>query len=567
MGIRGSRPVIAGDAEKSRLGLHVGAGASLVLLVAVVYGRAVHHEFVFDDWHLVVGNEVVTAPLSQIGDVIEHRLGGVSYRPVRMISYMVDYQLAGGIDAFVFHLTNLVYHGVAVLLLYALAWLTLDGVGSQAARSAAALFAAALFAVHPLGSEAVAYVSGRRDVLAGLFLLIGLIGWWLFCAELRKARLGVLRAGFALVLALLGAGLAVGAKENAMVFPALAGLLFVVSARRGDRPGGSSWVPAAALLVAALLLWGVVDRFYLDRVEEAWARLSGPPLAPQPALSLSVLGQYGWLALWPASLSADYRPPAWDLPVVALDSASLLSGVALIGVLLAGGLLVWRGRVAGVGLLWFPLSLLPVAQIVPYGEIVAEHNAYIGLAGLALAAGEGFAFVLPRAPRAAAAVALGLVLLLGVRAHARTADWADDETLWAETLEARPSSVRAKQNLATAYARRGQLPRARELLQTAYRESPDEPVVVAALATVEIRLGNEGEALELAERAATLDPSSDRLAFLGWVQLSTGADATAKKTFRRALAMNPRDPEARRGLAQLRLRAQQREHLRHGRSR
>lgn len=524
-------------------------------LVVAVYGGSLDHEFVFDDWHLVVGNGVVKWPLSAAMDVFEHRPGGVSYRPVRMISYMVDHAIGGGLDARVFHRSNLIYHAIAALLLYVLAVRTIG-------RAAPAVFAAAVFAVHPLGSEAVAYVSGRRDLLAGLFALGGLVSWWSFC----EAKTAVGRVSW-LALTIAGAGIALGAKENAAVFPALALLLFVVHQRRQPEPrlgSPSSWV---ALLAGALALWVVVDWFYLDRVWEALARLRGEPLAPQPALTLTVLGQYAWLSVWPVHLLADYRPPGWPLPTAPLDAVSILSGVVLLATAALGVALAWRGRIAGAGLLWFSIALLPVAQIVPYGEIVAEHNAYLPLAGLALALGDAVAGLMERRTWPTAVACALLVALLGARAQARTADWVDDETLWTVTLEQVPESVRSKHNLATAFARRGRLERARALLEEAAARTPPDPDVLETLATVVGRLGDDAGALEIAERAVRIDPSGDRLTFLGMVQVANGAEAAAQKTFRRALKKDPRQREAREGLRQIQERRRQRRHLRHGSSR
>ena len=399
----------------SLFGRHAVAGLGLVALVVVVYGGSVSHEFVFDDWELVVGNGVVTWPLSRAMDVFEHRPGGVSYRPVRMISYMVDHWLGDGVNARVFHASNLAYHAIATLLLYALAVRTIGKVGP-------ALFAAALFAIHPLGSEAVVYVSGRRDLLSGMFALLGLLSWWSFCEAgfVTQGRGLALRRAGALLVTIVAAGLALGAKENAAVFPALALLLFVVQSRRHPEAGGVAVGTWAGLALAAIALYVVVDRFYLERVYEALARLQGDPLGPQPALSLNVLGRYGLLSVWPVHLYADYRPPGWPLPVSGFDSASVATLLLLAVTVALGAWLAWRGRIAGAGLLWFPVALLPVLQIVPYREVVAEHNAYLPLAGLALAAGDGAA-VLARRVAAKRSARRGVVARSsrreGTRAH------------------------------------------------------------------------------------------------------------------------------------------------------
>src|SRR5262249_55502729 len=144
-------------------------------------------------------------------------------------------------------------------------------------------------------------------------------------------------------------------------------------------------VPVAVLgLVAASAVGGLLV-LYRARIEPTLARIAAGPLAPQPALSLTVIGHYLLLAVWPSRLVADYRVGAFGLPSTPIDGRSLVSGAVLVGVLAAGIVLLWRGRTAGVGLLWFLVALLPVAQFVPYGEVVAEHNAYLPLAGVGLA--------------------------------------------------------------------------------------------------------------------------------------------------------------------------------------
>ena len=156
---------------------HSGACLLLLGLVWVVYGSTLNHEFVFDDWSLVVENPVVRQSPAQMFEVLSretNEANGITYRPVRMASYMIDHRIAGGFDPGVFHAANLIYHAAAAMMVYALAWLTIGSFSG-------ALLAAAFFAVHPLGSEAVAYVSGRRDLLSGLFCLTALVAWWRLC--------------------------------------------------------------------------------------------------------------------------------------------------------------------------------------------------------------------------------------------------------------------------------------------------------------------------------------------------------------------------------------------------
>jgi len=521
---------------------HAGAVLVLAALVAASYGGTIGHGFVFDDWHLVVENPVVRWPLARAPELLDFGAGGISYRPLRMLSYMVDYRV-GGLEPAAFHASNLTYHLAATLALYALAFATIGSLGG-------ALFAAALFAVHPLGSEAVAYVSGRRDLLLALFSLLALLCWWgtLDAAASMPKRIATS------LLASLFAALALAAKENAAVVPLLGALLVVVRRRRDGIATSVGRAGGIALVLATVVLVIVARELYLERIYEAFERLGGAALAPQPALTLQVLARYGGLAVWPIDLRADYRPPGWPLPESPFDASSVVAALGLAAVVAGGVWLAWRGHIAGAGLLWFVAALLPVAQIVPYGEIVAEHNAYLPLAGLSLAAGEGADALARRRPRFAIAVCAIIVVLLGVRAHARSSDWSDDETLWAATIESVPRSARARQNLGVSLARRGRLEAARGALEDSLELAPREVEVMHALATISGRLGETERAQRLARRAVQVRKDAGTLTFLGWVYLAEGSPRAAEKTFRAALRLDRKNREARRGLEEIRFR-------------
>jgi tetratricopeptide (TPR) repeat protein len=528
---------------------HVGAALGLVLLVAAVYGASVGHEFVFDDHLLVVGNPVVRLPLEQAGDVFLGAGEGIAYRPLRMVSYLVDHHLAGGLDPAAFHLSNLLYHAAAVLALYALAWVT---IGS----ALGAFCAAALLAVHPLGSEAVAYVAGRRDVLSTLLVLLALLCW---CGVLRAPRTATRRRGrsaglgFGGWLAAAGmvlfAVLALAAKESAVVLPVLAALVWLAQPRTARRDPASPLLTAIAVCVVVLA--GVGLWLYAGVLGSRFAAVAGQSLAPQPALSLTVLGQYLWLALWPAGLSADYRAYAFTLPTAALDARAVVAGIALLVVALAGTALLLRGAIAGAGLLWFLVALLPVAQIVPYTEVIAEHNAYLALAGLGLAVGQGVAVLARRRQRLALTLAACAILALGARAYVRTQDWRDDVTLWTATIASRPESVRAHYNLGIALLGQGRVLDARGALERAAGLAPDDSDVLVALARLSGRLGEYERAHELAARAVAERRDAQSLTVLGWAQLSRGEAHVAIETFESAIALGA-DVEARQGLARAR---------------
>jgi tetratricopeptide (TPR) repeat protein len=512
------------------------AAVLLVGLIAAVYGVTLGFGLVFDDQILVVENPYVRLPLSSGLDLLRPAGPGIAYRPVRTFSYMVDHAFGGGIRPAVFHASNLIHHAAASLGLFVLARLL---IGS----TAGALGAAAVFAVHPLNSESVAYVSGRRDLLAALLAIVALLCWQAGLPAHDRGRrlLAVLGTVFFAVLA-------VGAKESAIVLPLLA-LLLLVKHHAGAGGVGRSNALAGVLLLAAGLVLVAFWELYgpvLGRTLREWRPQA---LAPQPAFSLRVFGQYLLLSLWPVRLLADYTAHAFPLPQSRFDAPAVVAGLALIALLVGGVALLRRGSAAGVGLLWFVVALLPVAQIVPYREVLAEHNAYLPLAGLALAAGAAIAAGAGSRPRLVLGLTAGVVLAFGVRAHLRALDWRDNLTLWTKTVATAPACIRAQYNLGLAQMARGRFGEARTSLERALALDGNDRDVVVALASLCGRLGDSRRALELARRAAGEHADYQALTMLGWAQLDTGDAAGAVASFETAVGLASDPVEARRGLA------------------
>lgn len=531
---------------------HAAACAVLVTLIVIVYGVSLGHQFVFDDTSLVVDNELVQLPLSRAGELLTGATGGISYRPLRIFSYMVDYRIAGGLDPAVFHASNLVWHVLTTIAVYALACLTVGSLGG-------ALAAASLFAVHPLGSEAVVYVAGRRDLLCTLFVLLALLCW---CRLLGagspgdgRRRAGVARRGALLLGMVAFTALAMAAKEMAVVLPVLA-VLLAVALHRGvrDDDGSRAW-SALGASVAALL--GVGLWLYGGVIASSLAKASDGALAPQPAFSLRVLGRYLRLALWPSDLLADYRSGAFPMPVASIDGTALVAALGLALLVVTGAMLLLRGSIAGAGLLWFVVALLPVAQIVPYGEIVSEHNAYLALVGLALTTGRAVTVVARTRPRAVAAAVAVLVALLGLRSHVRAQDWRDSLTLWRATVATAPHSVRGQFNLGVAMIADGDLLGARAVLDRARALAPDDRDVLITSATLAGRLGDFAAAEAYARRALELVPDARAYTALGWALVSQGEAAAAIESFETAISLGGDPADARRGLARARSRGGQ----------
>jgi protein O-mannosyl-transferase len=364
---------------------------------------------------------------------------GDGYRPLTVLAWRVQWLFGGGSPA-AFHTVSILLHvATSVILLW---------MAAAIMPSAAAVIAAALYAVHPVHVEAIASVVGQSELAVALLVVLS-VG--LYVRARRHGPFGIRRWA---VLASLYA-VACFFKEHAIVLPLLLLLAEVTVLRVGAsrarlaeaRPG---------LLVLAMIGAG----YLVARGRVVIDGISGfRPFIVFESLNLSttdrVLTMIGvapeWLRLllWPARLSTQYSPPA--IEVAQGVSASLVPGLlVLVGVL---GLLIacWRrSPVASFGIAWVIVTLLPSSNFVlPAGFIIAERTLLLPSVGAMIAVGAGLWWlwqrVEARAPLRRTGVAfLGAVLILGIaRSYTRNAVWHDDDRLWRQGVIDAPHSYLA----------------------------------------------------------------------------------------------------------------------------
>jgi len=551
-------------------------------LAGLLYAGSLPNGFVFDDHYLVESNPDFRSieGLTQL-----FRSGGwLTYRPLRTASYAIDYALFGltpsGFRAF-----NILYHALNGVLVFTL-------LRSILGVTRPAFLAALLFIIHPVQTESVAYISGRRDLLSTLFYLTGVYGFVRYRATGGGRWLGL--AGISYYLGLLS-------KEMAVTLPLLClGYDLIRAMPEGGEGGGRPWT---AVREAAQRLWRDHRRLYLAggavlsavvyyfvvlfRVTQRFDPWGGG-LWPTLLTSVTIMGHYLTLLLWPVTLNADYSFNAFPVPSTLLDSRVLTAAAVVGGSWWAIRRTLAAHRWAAFGGLWFFTTLLPVAQIIPHDEIVAEHYLYLPSIGVCLAAAVAADRLLARVrQRRAVAAVVGLVaLLLGVRTVVRTRDWQDDLTLWTKTVRTAPASARARRNLGRLYMIRGRHQEAvgefREALRIAPNDAPTwnnlgvmllelgnldgaEQAFTGALrlqtlpsdvrinlSTVALRRGRtaQAEAYLLAALASQLPPLQRALALnnLGMVRAAQGRPAEAERAFTEAVALEPGDADARRNL-------------------
>ncbi|MBI2883489.1 MAG: tetratricopeptide repeat protein [Candidatus Methylomirabilis oxyfera] len=509
--------------------------AMLILLVAVgvVYANSLDNAFLFDDIETIVElHRPGAGPFQQI----EALLGGrAAYRPVRTASYALDYAISG-LDPWGYHLTNMVLHGLSAICVYVIAT-------TLFASPLSALLAALLFAVHPIQTESVTYLSGRRDVLSGLFVLAGF--YW-FLRYRQSGRLPHL------VLTILLCPLAFFTKESGIILPLLCFGYDVVSritrsepdeevsgvrairaaASAAVREGRWFYLPAGAM--AGALAFYVLF-FVRGTSQQAW---HGGSLEMTLLTMARIFLRYLALLLFPMTLNADYSYNAFPVTTSWIDPEAWLAVAIWGGLGTAWYRLLLRRPPAAFGGLWFLIALLPVSQIVPHHDLMAEHFLYVPSVGFALLVAGLLEPVLNRhrPPAAVAAACILALSVLAVRTVVRNADWHDELTLWRKTVQTAPESARARNNLGAAYLRRGQLSQAEEPLAAAVTIQPDLAVAHSNLGKLFLDRGDLVRAQEELERALAA-PSRDAIPrlWLGAVYLKQGKATEAEAQFRQAL--------------------------------
>lgn len=346
------------------------------------------------------------------------------YLPVAHLSLWLDWRFGGG--PLWPHLVSLLLHAaVAIALIRLLLALRLQPLLAH--------LAGALFALHPALAESVAWVSGRKELLSGLFVLLGLQQCVAFAA----------RPGFGrgALIASLGA-LAMYSKATAMVQPLLAVLVCLLAPVRDRR-----WfvAPVLLLLVTVPALW---HHAHLAAQE-------GTMAAGEPTGRLwqapGALWHYARTVLWPVQLNVLYP----EVLTLQRFRADWLAGLLVLGALLVAVALLWRRpatRAAAAGLAFALVAFLPFNTAFPASAIAAaDRYLYLVLPGVAM----GAAALASRLPRWSGAALLALLLLpLGWRTADRAAAFTTDEALWSSSLAVEPQNAVAHYNLAMELLRR-----------------------------------------------------------------------------------------------------------------
>lgn len=339
------------------------------------------------------------------------------YRPLTVLTWRLQFR-ESGLDPFAFHLGNVLLHGLAVALVFALARRLRCG-------RATATLAAALFACHPVHVEAVAWVVGRAEILCAVFALLALLAW--LPPDGGTQRHARLRS----VAAALLYGLAAISKESALALP----LGFFLLDRLRRIPFAESvrrLAPSAVVAVAIVLIRiRVLGRFAPDVTPDPY--LSAIGFGERLLLAVTVLGRALMAWCFPRGLSVFYDGPTF-LRTLPVALAFLAIGAAALAI-------AWRkGRAAALaGFALFGACVLPFLHLVPIAAIYADRFLYLPSIGLAIATASLLAE--GRKPGTGLlAGALAAIVLAGLTI-ARNPAFHDPIALWLDAADAQPDAA------------------------------------------------------------------------------------------------------------------------------
>jgi tetratricopeptide (TPR) repeat protein len=443
---------------------------------------------------------------------------GDTWIPLAWLSYMLDVS-AFGPEPAGHHLTNIVLHAMNAGVLFAvLARLT-----GAPVRSA---LVAALFAVHPLRVESVAWITERKDVLVALFVFLTVGAYQRWIERPTAGRYGALLACYALALM---------SKPMAVTLPVLLLLLDYWPLGRGSRGPWRLLIEKIPLVVLAGA--SVVVTLALANAEGLLADVH--PFAERAANALVSYPRYLGKMAWPVRLGVYYPfPPPWPLATV-LEAVGVLVAVGVAALVLSR-----RAPYLAVGYAWYLVALLPVIGFAQVGaQGLADRFTYLPMVGVLVAVVWGVADLAraSRAGRVAGGVAAGVALgLLAGQTRAQLAYWRDAETLYAHTLAVTEANCLVHHNLGELQLRRGALDEAIHNFERALAIEPRYAEAAYGLGVAQTMAGRPTEAIVSYRRALTIDPTFARAHNnLGALLLREGARDEALGHFATALHLEP----------------------------
>ena len=534
-------PHVAQTAEGQRL--YLGA---LVVLTLVVFFPVFGHEFLnFDDDILLYENLQITQNQS-VSILFQEKLWSPHYKPLVYLSWLIEYKLFG-LNPTVFHATNLLLHIANVLLVFLCTRTLFARIkwGKKTQRNNYAWLVAALFAIHPMRVESVAWIAERKDVLFAFFFLLGLLSYLKYLgAKLPNKKWLALSA-----LCYLGSILS--KSPGIMMLPILF-ILDYVCRRPISKKLLLEKIPHFAVFLLALVLFGVLftpEKFVVGLVE------GGELVSLQMPSNLSGLSPFltkilviNW-RLWafflhliiPINLAAIYpRLAILEVP------GALIYLMPILTILVAYLIFKWRSTKPFLifSFLFFLIAILPAIALAETGtNTLSDRYTYLPGYGVFLLLALSIRALLDRRPsinRRWWQISGALIVILSIACHFQVRVWKNSETLWTNAIEKYPNNPFAFNGRASHYLETGDIPKAQQDLEHLTQLSPDFHQGFLNLGRVYRMQKQYAKALEMYNRAIALNSEyAEAFVNRGNVYLDLKNLDQAEKDYQRCIEIQP----------------------------
>ncbi|HTL58159.1 MAG TPA: tetratricopeptide repeat protein [Candidatus Limnocylindrales bacterium] len=531
----------------------------LALATFAAFSAVLHNGFIkFDDGFYIVHNPHVASGVTL--DNLRWALGSGyqgNWHPLTWFSHMLDVQLFGMRPGW-HHLMNLLFHVANAVLLFVL-------LQRLTAVRWASFFVAALFALHPLHVESVAWAAERKDALSTLFLMLTLLAYVAYVkqqpsGELSRAEdpkstppfrvlFNSRRYVAALVLFVLG----LMSKPMLVTVPFLLLLLdfWPLGRLQSSSLSSSQWKVLLREKLAFFALAALSSVITLIVQERGHATYLSLPLGTRLANAVASLCLYLGKTIWPTRLSIFYPHPATgvtgsgDWPLAGVFVAALALAAISVLAVLRRQKFPWFTT----GWFWFLLTLLPVIGIVQVGgQAMADRYTYIPLIGLFICVVWGASSLIKNYPSlqsSLAVVGAAALVMCGVLSHRQTQFWRNDFTVFAHALDVTSKNALAHYHLGIAYRDQNQTAKAMEEFRAAVAADPTYAAPYPEIGAILEEQGKREEAFKLYEAAVKATPWAEQLHnLLGSRLWSQGKQEEALAHYAAALKCDSDYPDA-----------------------
>ena len=464
---------------------HLPAVFLILALGFIVYLNSLNGKFIWDD-EVLVNNNTYIRNWHNITNIFTKDIGtgggaGYNYyRPLQIFTYLIDYSI-WGLNVKGYHLTNILLHSLVALAIY---WL----VNILFGNIFLSLCASALFIVHPIHTEAVAYISGRPDSLAALFMLLGII----FYIKYLDGKNGI-----AYSLMLSSYTLALLSRENSLILPVL--LLFYSHTFK-RKITLKEFLPIIGITFMYLLFRAnMIDSFtfYAGQFKGPLERIPGFFVAVTEYLRLMVL---------PFDLHM-----AYGMRLFTFAYPKAIAGAAIISLALFCAFIKRKSNnLVFFSILWFFIAILPFSNVIfNIGCYMAEHFIYVPSIGLFLILANCLDYIYETKNYKALSLVL-LAILLAFYSYLTIKQnnyWKEPIDFYKRTLRYSPNSEIANNNLAVLCVNLGKKEEAEILFKRAIELDPSYYLAVFNLGNLYIKMDRKEEALPLFKKVIELKPS------------------------------------------------------------